>query len=327
MTGLLLGRGFARAYRERLAAVERETGARFEPVLLPDDPAARVAPDALAKIELAFFSHDVFPDFSPAFFSAALNAPGLRWLHLFNAGTDHPIFAQFLERGIALTNSPGGNAVPIAQSAITGLLMLARRFPAFAEAQRRRAWRTPEVEPPPDLGDQTLVVLGLGAIGCEIARLGRALGLHVIGVRRSPRRGDDPVDELVTPAELHGVLPRADWLAIACPLTDETRRVIDAAALDLLPEGAGLVNIARGEILDEAAATERLASGRLGGAYLDVFEVEPLPESSPLWSLPNVIVTPHAASISAGGPARQAEIFLANLTRWARKEPLENQVS
>jgi phosphoglycerate dehydrogenase-like enzyme len=122
------------------------------------------------------------------------------------------------------------------------------------------------------------------------------------------------------------VLPRAHWLAIACPLSDETRGWIDAAALALLPEGAHVINVARGEIVDEVALTAALHSGRIAGAYLDVFKVEPLSESSPLWSLPNVIVTPHAAALSAGNQARQAEHFLANLERWARGEPLANVV-
>jgi phosphoglycerate dehydrogenase-like enzyme len=120
------------------------------------------------------------------------------------------------------------------------------------------------------------VIVGLGGIGGEIARLARALGLRVIGVRRSAASGD-LVDEWVAPARLSEVLPRANWLAIACPLTDETRGWIDAGALTLLPEGAHVINVARGEIVDEAALTAGLRAGRIAGAYLDVFEIEPLP--------------------------------------------------
>jgi phosphoglycerate dehydrogenase-like enzyme len=237
-----------------------------------------------------------------------------------------------------LTSSPGSNAVPIAQSAIAGLLALARRFPAFARAQRERRWLgsaaqgrgAPDdparIDLPPDLDTQTLLVLGLGGIGSEIARLGRALGLRAIGVRRSRPRYGAPVDEWHPPDRLPDLLPRADWLAIACPLTDATRGWIDASMLALLPDGACVINVGRGEIVDEAALTAELASGRLGGAYLDVFQVEPLPEASPLWSLPNVIVTPHASSISQGSQARQADMFLANLARFARGEPLAGVV-
>ena len=327
MSGLLLGPRFARAYGPRIDEIGRETGASFERIVLPADPDARLDEAALARIELAFFSGDVFPELSRGFFAAVYGAPRLGWLHVFNTGTDNPVFERFLERGVTLTNSPGANAVPIAQSAITGMLMLAREFLRFGDAQRAREWPPlAELDRPHDLGDQTLVVVGVGTIGAEIARLARAIGLHVIGVRRSPLTPDDPVDELVSPDRLAEVLPRADWLALACPLTEATRGLIDAAALARLPEGARVLNVARGEVIDEAALVRALESGRLAGAYLDVFEVEPLPEASPLWSLPNVIVTPHASSISAGSGPRQAEIFLSNLTRWARKQPLHHLV-
>jgi phosphoglycerate dehydrogenase-like enzyme len=327
LAGLLVGPEFVRRYGERIAALARETGAALEPIALPADPAARLAPEETLRVELAYFSGDIHPVYSGAFFSAAFSAEKLRWVHCFNAGTDHPIFARLLERGVCLTNSPGASAVPIAHSALAGLLALARRLPLFAVAQRERHWlEAGTVAPPPDLAGQTLVIVGLGGIGGEIARLARALGLHVIGVRRSAPDGQLPVDELVPPARLREVLPRAHWLALACPLTDETRGWISAAALALLPDGAHVINVARGEIVDEPALVAELRSGRIAGAYLDVFEIEPLSEDSPLWTLPNVIVTPHAAALSAGNQARQAEIFLANLRRYALGEPLANVV-
>jgi phosphoglycerate dehydrogenase-like enzyme len=327
LPGLLVGPEFLRRYGERVAAIAGETGAALEPIPLPADPAARLAPDQALRVDLAYFSGDIHPAHSAAFFSAAFSAEKLRWVHCFNAGTDHPIFARLLERGVCLTNSPGASALPIAHSAIAGLLALARRLPLFAAAQRERHWLEADaVEPPTDLAGETLAIVGLGGIGSEIARLGRALGLHVVGVRRSPPDAQLAVDEWVPPARLRDLLPRAHWLALACPLTDETRGWIDAEALALLPDGAHVINVARGEIVDEAALVAELRSGRIAGAYLDVFEIEPLPESSPLWSLPNVIVTPHAAALSAGNQARQAEIFLANLRRYAIGEPLVNVV-
>jgi phosphoglycerate dehydrogenase-like enzyme len=327
LAGLLVGPEFLRRYGERIAELTCETGAPLEPIPLPADPAARLAPDQALRVELAYFSGDIHPAHSGAFFAAAFSAEKLRWVHCFNAGTDHPIFARLLERGVCLTNSPGASAVPIAHSAIAGLLALARRLPLFGAAQRERHWlEAGAVEPPPDLAGQTLAIVGLGGIGGEIARLGRALGLRVAGVRRSAPDAQIAVDEWVAPARLREVLPRAHWLALACPLTDETRGWIDAEALALLPDGAHVINVARGEIVDEAALAVELRTGRIAGAYLDVFEVEPLPENSPLWSLPNVIVTPHAAALSAGNQARQAELFLANLRRYALGEPLANVV-
>ena len=328
MTGFLASRPFLRGYGAEVERVESETGLLLERILLPSEPDARVEPAELSRVEIAHFSADMFPDFSPAFFSAANSSPQLRWLHVFNVGTDHAVFQRFIERGILLTNSAGASAAPIAQTLIGGLLMLARGFPRWQRAQSRREWPPFSArDVPVDLADQTLVVVGLGSIGSEIARLGRSLGLHVIGVRRSPQGPDDPVDEFVPASRLHQVLPRADWLALACSLNDETRHLIDAAAIAQLPPGAHVLNIARGEVLEEAALIDALRSGHIAGAYLDVFEVEPLPKGSPLWQLPNVILSPHSAGSARGNGARQAACFLRNLERWARKQPLQNIVS
>jgi phosphoglycerate dehydrogenase-like enzyme len=206
------------------------------------------------------------------------------------------------------------------------MLMLSRGFPRWLDAQRRAAWEPhAEAEIPGDLRGQTLLVFGLGAIGNEIARLARALGLHVIGVRRSPATAEDAVDALHPPARLRDLLPCADWLALACALTDETRGVIDAEALALLPRGARVLNVSRGGVVDEPALIDALRDGRLAGAYLDVTAEEPLPPASPLWTLPNVIVTPHNASVSRGNEARQSALFLQNLVRYGRGQPLLNE--
>jgi len=148
--------------------------------------------------------------------------------------------------------------------------------------------------------------------------------MKVIGVRRSPR-GGEPVDEMHPPARLGELLPRADWLVLCCPLTAETRALIDARMLAQLPRGARLVNISRGEVIDQPALIAALTDGRLAGAHLDVFAQEPLAADSPLWALPNVIVTPHNASASTGNAGRAARIFIANFARWARGEPLANE--
>jgi phosphoglycerate dehydrogenase-like enzyme len=326
--GLLVSRRFLERYGDALREVEREAGGTLEHIVLGDDPDARLDEATRARIELAYFSGDVFPERARGFFAAALGAPNLRWLHAFNAGVDHPVFQRFLERGVRLTSSAGASAGPIAQTALAGLLWLARGFPRWQDAQRRRAWEpVPPHEVPRDLRGQTLVVVGLGGIGSELARLARAVGLQVIGVRRSPARPDDPVDELAPPTRLRDLLPRADWLALACPLSPETRRMIDADALARLPRGARLLNVGRGELVDEAALVDALRKGHLAGAYLDVFEVEPLPATSPLWELPGVIVTPHNSAASRGNERRQAEAFLANLRHWLRGEPLLHEAA
>jgi phosphoglycerate dehydrogenase-like enzyme len=208
------------------------------------------------------------------------------------------------------------------------MLMLARGFPAWMDAQRRHAWEPVRGDSAPgDLRGQSLLLVGVGEIGKVMARIAQALGMHVIGVRRSPRQPEDPVNEMHPPEALDQLLPRAQWLALACPLTDATRRMIDAVRLARLPSGAHVINVARGEIIDEQALTAALASGSLGGAYLDVFEHEPLPADSPLWDLPNVLLSPHNASASRGNDARATEIFLENLGLRARGEPMKNEVT
>jgi phosphoglycerate dehydrogenase-like enzyme len=321
LTGLLVSREFAVDFAAELRAIERLGGAGYQPILLPDGAEARVAPGDVARIEIAFFSAELFPARGRAFFAACQAAPKLRWMHFGFTGTDHPIFDRFRERGITLTNSPGVSAEPIAQTAFAGLLMLARGFPRWLDAQRRRAWeRLPTA--PRDLQEDTLLVLGAGSIGSALARFAKAVPMHVIGVRRGPPRPGEPFDELYPPARLPELLPRAQWLAITAPLTRETRGLIDAAALRALPRGARLLNVGRGEIVDEQALCDSLRSGWLAGAYLDVFAVEPLAAESPLWALANVLITPHNSAASAGARARQARIFLENLDRHARGEPL-----
>jgi phosphoglycerate dehydrogenase-like enzyme len=315
------------AHGAAVAAAAARHDIRAELIALPPDPAGRLADAECARAEVAFFSGDVFPDFARQFFAAVRKAPRLKWLHVFNVGVDHPIFDEMLARGVRLTTSAGSTAAPIAQTAIMALLALARGFPRWLVAQRARRWDPERGVPPRDLQDQTAVILGLGRIGAEIARLARMLGLKVIGVRRSPRGAGDPVDELHPPAALPGLLARCDWLIIACPLTPETRGLIGADALARLPRGARLVNVARGEIVDEEALIAALKSGQVAGAYLDVFETEPLPPESPLWDMPNVLVTPHNSSAAAGNDQRILEIFLDNLGRWHHGRALVNEVA
>jgi len=327
MTTLLVS---SRLHAERgadIAAHAQRLGIALEQVVLPADPEGRLSDADCARLDLAFFSQDIFPKFSRQFFSTLRKAPALQWLHVFNAGVDHPIYTEMLQRGVSLTTSAGSTAVPIAQTAITGLLMLARNFPRWLTAQRERRWdpmRPPDF--PRDLVGQTAIVFGLGSIGSEIARLAQALGLKVIGIRRSPQQPGDPVDELYTPDKLPQLLPHCDWLIIATPLTAETRGLIDGAMLARLPQGARIINVARGEIIDETALVAALREQRLGGAFLDVFEKEPLPAESPLWDLSNVLVTPHNSAAAAGNDERVYQMFLGNLGCWHQGQPLQNIV-
>jgi phosphoglycerate dehydrogenase-like enzyme len=274
-----------------------------------------------AGVEIAYFSGDLFPDRVRGFVLALRDAKELRWMHTFSAGVDNPFFGQLRARGIRLTTSSGAHAVPIAQTVIWYLLALSRNAEERRDAQRRRAWERRSVV---DLQERTLGVVGLGPIGLEVARLGAALRMRVVGVRRTPR-GDEPCETWPL-ARLDELLAIADALVLAIPLADETRHLLDARRLALVKRGAWLVNVGRGALVDESALAAALASGQLGGAGLDVFEVEPLPVESPLWSLPNVIVTPHDSGDSPGNLHRATAIFLDNLARYGRGEPLRNEV-
>jgi D-2-hydroxyacid dehydrogenase (NADP+) len=314
---------------ERYGAPIAEAFPGIETLILPGDSDQPLDDETRARIDYAFFSTDIYPASSRSFFTTVRAAPNLKWIHVMSAGVDNWVFQELLKKGIRMTTSSGSTAKPIAQSVIGGMLMLSRGFLAWGDSQRRHAWEPIRgAATPADLVGQTMTVVGLGAIGAEIARISAAIGLDVIGVRRSPWREGDPVRELVPPSALLSVAPRTDWLVLACPLTDETRGLVSSEVLSALPKGAHVLNIARGEVVDEPALIEALQSGHLAGAYLDVFSKEPLPPDSPFWDMPNVIVSPHNSAAALGNDHRVAtEYFLPNLARMAKREPLVNEVT
>jgi phosphoglycerate dehydrogenase-like enzyme len=277
---------------------------------------------SLDDVEIAYFSSDCLPDRAREFMIAALKSPRLRWLHSSSAGVDHDVFQRFLARGVRLTTSSGAHAVPIAQTVILYLLALSRDLRGWLDAQRERRWAPHPIH---DLAGERLGVAGLGPIGLEVARLGRALRMQVIGLRRRVR-GDEPCETWELP-RLRELLPSLDHLVLALPLAAETRHLLDADALARMKPGATLVNVGRGALVDETALADALRAGRLGGAALDVFEVEPLPRESPLWDLSNVIVTPHSSGTSPGNDARATAIFLENLRAFEAGHPLRNEVA
>lgn len=249
-------------------------------------------------------------------------APGLQWVQTHAAGVDRPVFGDLRARGVAVATSSGANAAVVAQSAVAGLLVLARRLLPLIEAQRERRWAPLLANGlPRDLAGQTAVIVGWGPVGQHIARVLGPLGLKCVAVRRAAGLAAPGVPA-VTLEDLDRVLPVADWLVLACPLTARTQGLIGAQRLALLPPGAQLINVARGEVVVQADLIAALQSGQLAGAHLDVFDPEPLAADSPLWSLPQVLVTPHAAGHSDGNAARVADLFLDNLRRWGAGEPL-----
>ena len=327
MTCMLLARSFVATHGKQLADVAQRVGIKPDIVHLPDDPQARLAPADLDRIEVTMSTRDVrFSGLYQSFCDALVAAKRLKWAHFHSTAIEqHAFVAPLLARGVKLTTSAGTNAEPVAQTAIATLLMLARGFPRWFDAQHRKQWEPVRGEQAPlDLRGQTLLIVGMGNIGKPIAQFAQALGMHVIGIRRQPRAAADPVDEMHPLSELPKLLARSDWVVLACPLTAETRHLINATTLALLKKDAALINVARGGVCDEKAVIAALQSGQLRCAHLDVFEKEPLPAESPLWDMPNLIVTPHNASVSSGNDRRSAEMFLLNLEKWARGEPLLN---
>jgi len=310
-------------------------GAQRQLDILPFTPDLQVTPDELHSIEAGYYSRDIWEGtekgaLSPAaraFWGIVERAPNLKWLAVYSAGTDQQRYHTAMQRGICLTTSAGAQSEAVGLAAVAGLLALARCVPHWLAAQQRREWaplRGKDV--PPDLPGQTVVIVGMGYIGKVIARVLRAMGMKITGIRRSSAPAEH-FDRVLPLTMLDTVLPTCDWLVLACPLVPETRGLMDRRRLALLPRSAGLANIARGELIDEPALAEALAGGRLRCAYLDVFTVEPLPRESPLWGLPNVLISPHNAGASTGTYARGVEIFLRNLQSYLRSQPLENEAS
>ncbi|CAN5198468.1 D-2-hydroxyacid dehydrogenase [soil metagenome] len=274
--------------------------------------------------DLAFITRDVtgrstkheVSDSLQACYSVLRRASALRWVHTHSAGLDRPIFGELAARGVEVTSSSGANAQNVAHSAVGGLLALARRFPKLFAAQREHRWSSLiDADQPRDLPGQTAVIVGWGPIGRSIAALLQVIGLTV----RVVRRNSEPAGDAIATFDFDHfaqAIDAADWVVLACPLTEITRGLLDAETLDRLPRGACIVNVSRGEVIDEAALIERLRSGQLGGAFLDVFSHEPLDAASPLWDMPGVIVSPHSAGHGTGNAARVEQIFIQRLRDW-----------
>ena len=242
-------------------------------------------------------------------------SPKLAWIQAHSAGADRPIYAELLARGVRVTTSSGANAAPVAHTAVAAVLALGRQFPVQIAAQHKRQY-TPMTNHPKlhDLTGQTALVVGVGAIGSLIVKYLKALDIKVIGITRSNF------------LELSRDLSNVDFLILACPLTAQTKHLVNASLLAQMKHGSYLVNVARGEVCVEADVIAVLQSGQLGGAFLDGFEVEPLRADSPLWSLPNVMLSAHTAGHFTGHSDNVAKIFIDNLARFVQGRELLNEV-
>jgi len=255
---------------------------------------------------------------------AALLAPRHRWVALVITGVEQWLASGVIDRSRTWTCARGVYANGVAEHGLALVLAAARRLPAYARAS---TWRRLETE---RLLGATVTILGAGAIGRRLAELLAPLGVQLVAVTR---RGE-PVDafQLTVPSdELAAVLPDTRYLVVAAPSTPSTRQLVDGAVLDALPSGAALVNLSRGELVDTDALVARLRSGRLGAALLDVTEPEPLPDGHPLWSMENVLVTPHVANPNAGNPwdshlPELLEHLAANVRAFAAGGPLAGTI-
>ena len=285
-------------------------------------PGARVSVDEIERIELASLSDDLWPDHSASFMRVCLDAPNLRWLHTFSAGVDHPIFRMFLDRGVRLSNSSGAAARSIAHHVVLSVLAMRRDLPATLRDQAGHNWHVRDVD---DVEGTVVAVIGMGPIGTESARLLGELGMRTIGMRRTVA-GDEPC-ETWTFDRLGELLAMADTIVLAVPLTPDTAHLIDATAIASMRPGVHLVNVGRGGLVDEPALVDALRSGQVGFAALDVTELEPLPTESALWDLPNVIITPHTSGATRSNRQRAGDVFVDNVGRFVRGEPLRNEVT
>ena len=273
-----------------------------------------VTPDAVFAIRKTGFGG--LPHRRAAFF------PGVRWVHVGGSGYEHLLPVE--RSDVCVTNGRGVLAPFVAETAIGGMLTLNGRFVKYLDQQSRRLWKSLAFR---SLADQTLLVVGLGAIGLEVAARAKSFGMRVIAITSRVHETHSGVDEHYPLTQLAEWLPRVDVVSLHVRHTDETTHLIDSKALALMKPEAILINTARGAIVDERALVTALEEERLAGAYLDVFEQEPLPHDSPLWTCRNLILSPHSADNIVRWPGRMAQRFSDNLARWNAGRPLLNELA
>lgn len=322
-------------YAERIRAVDRRLEVIYRPDLVghpryvADHHGDLVRTEAqqrewqtllqATEVLFDFDSHDLY--------DLPRRAPRLRWIQATSSGVGQLIVQiGLVDSHIVVTNAAGVHAVPLAEFVLTAMLMFTRQISGVLERQRSHRW---EKVTTPELTDRLVVLVGLGHVGSEIARRAKAFGMRVCASKRQldGRTPEDfGVDELFPLGRLRDVLPRADFVVLTVPHTPETERIIAEPELMAMKPTAILINVARGAIVDEAALIGALRAGRIGGAALDVFEREPLPPDSPLWDMPNVLVTSHTMANSQQENDRLTSLFCENLRRYLDGRPLLNAV-
>src|SRR5258708_31475566 len=264
---------------------------------------------------------------NPAHFAAAKK---LKWIHSPAAAVHQLMYPELINSNVVLTNAREVHGPVVAEHAITLVLALAKWLPRAMQYQVKREWAQQklwdETPRPREVADATVVVVGMGSIGREFTSRAKALGMNVVAVRENPEKGTDGADKVVSLAQLDDVLPQADFVVLCVPLTAATTGLINEARLAKMHSGTYLINVSRGQLIDEAALLQALRDRRIGGAALDVFAKEPLPPESPFWSLENVLITPHTSAVTKRLSARHYKLFCENLTRFLAGQPLLYEV-
>jgi phosphoglycerate dehydrogenase-like enzyme len=277
----------------------------------------------LADADGLVTSNDVVRDPQFPIGELATVAPRLRWIHIIGAGIEPLLPLDWLPAGMVLTNNSGVHVEKIRESALMVLLMLNGRLPAIVSNQRKAQW---DAIFTPTIAGRIVLIIGVGDMGVAVASAAKSLGLRVIGVRRSAAPHPD-VERMVSIGDLDSVLPLADFVVLAAPLTPETRNLLDRRRIGLIKHGAGFFNIGRAGSVDHEALVAALRSGALSGAVLDVHDPEPLPAASPLWHVENLILTPHVTSDDLDHYLPKTyDLVFANAARLMRGERLINAV-
>lgn len=266
-----------------------------------------------AEIVACRYGHDL------SFFS---RTPRPKWVHCWSAGIDEMAGPEVADSGVLLTCAKSNGAIALGEHVLMLMLMLQRNMLKWLENQRRREWSK---HPIGELYGKTCGIIGLGYIGKETALRAKAFGMRTIGIKRNKEPVAN-VDEIFDRSELHKLLAESDFVVITAPHTLETDNMIDAAALAAMKQSAFIILVSRGKIIDEEALFSALKDGRIAGAGLDDFAIEPLPSSSPLWTAPNTIITPHNGPSSRETADRGVEIFIDNLGRWQAGKEMRNIV-
>lgn len=246
----------------------------------------------------------------------------LKWIQLSATGFDHLPVSYLRKKGIKVTTIKGAHVSPISEYAIYCMLYFSRKMEYFFRLQKEKVWE--RVNFPSELADKTLVIIGTGHLGKEIARKAKAFDMKTIGMNQRGLK-TEYFDEIYPIDKLHQTLERADYLILVVPYTDATYHLIGESELSLLSMDSVVINLGRGELIDEQSAQKALKNGKIQGMALDVFHQEPLPESSPLWDTPRLIITPHMAARSDRFMDRCIDIFEENCKRYIAGDPLLNQ--